>query len=82
MVTGSAPDYAPEAQLEAQRRQRETLADLCHELRTPLGAIIGFVEVLTTPDMELDEATRQEFLRDILAAARRLHAALERVQEA
>jgi signal transduction histidine kinase len=76
IVTGSSPDFL----LAAEQRQRDALAALCHELRTPLGAIIGFAEVLTTPEMQLDEATRQEFLRDILAAARRLQATIERAQ--
>jgi K+-sensing histidine kinase KdpD len=89
-VTGSSPDYAladtpadpSAASIEAGRRQREALAALYHDLRTPLGTIIGFAEVLTASDIEVDEATRQEFLRDILAAARRLQATLERAQSA
>ena len=76
-MTRPSPDPARESE-----RQREALAHLYHELRTPLGTIIGFAEVLTTPDIEVDEATRQEFLRDILAAARRLQATLERAQGA
>ena len=82
-MTQPSPDAVLETDPERRHRdQREVLADLYHDLRTPLGTIIGFAEVLTTPDIEVDEATRQEFLRDILEAARRLQATLERAQGA
>ena len=61
--------------------QRDHLARVFHDLRTPLGAIIGFAEVLTTSDMEVDEATRQEFLREILTASRRMHRLLDELQD-
>ena len=51
-----------------------------HELRTPLGVIIGLAEVLTETDVPVDEATRQEFLKDILTAGRHLKKLIEEMQ--
>ena len=51
------------AQLQAaDRARRQLLADVSHELTTPLTAIRGYVETLTMPGIELDEATRARYL--------------------
>jgi two-component system sensor histidine kinase BaeS len=42
--------------------RRQLLADVSHELMTPLTAIRGYVETLTLPDLDLDPATRQRYL--------------------
>ena len=47
--------------LEADRdRLREFVADVCHELRTPIAALRTFTELQR--DGQVDEATRREFL--------------------
>ncbi len=38
--------------------RRLLLADVSHELMTPLAAIRGYVETMAMPDLKLDEATR------------------------
>jgi two-component system OmpR family sensor kinase len=43
-----------------ERARREFIANASHELRTPIFALGGFLELLD--DEEVDEATRQEFL--------------------
>jgi signal transduction histidine kinase len=43
-----------------ERARREFIANASHELRTPIFALGGFLELLT--DEELDEQTRREFL--------------------
>ena len=43
-----------------ERARREFIANASHELRTPIFALGGFLELLD--DEELDEATRKEFL--------------------
>ena len=63
---------ARDTALDATRNKSAFLASMSHELRTPLSAIIGFAEVLTETEMEIDEATHKEFLADILAAGRHL----------
>ncbi|HSL64018.1 MAG TPA: HAMP domain-containing sensor histidine kinase [Gaiellaceae bacterium] len=43
-----------------ERARREFIANASHELRTPIFSLGGFLELLTSE--ELDEATRREFL--------------------
>ena len=46
----------------ADRTRRQLLADVSHELTTPLAAIRGYVETLGMTDLSLDDATRQRYL--------------------
>jgi signal transduction histidine kinase len=55
-----------EALGEADRARRQLLADVSHELMTPLSAIRGYVETLAMPELTLDVATRRQYL-DIVA---------------
>jgi K+-sensing histidine kinase KdpD len=52
--------------------REELLAATSHELRTPLAHIKGFTSSLRQPDIEWDEATRQDFLAEIEREADRL----------
>lgn len=51
---------------EADRARRQLLADVSHELMTPLSAIRGYVETLAMPELTLDMVTRRQYL-DIVA---------------
>jgi two-component system OmpR family sensor kinase len=42
--------------------RRQLLADVSHELMTPLTAIRGYLETLAMPDVTLDPATRSRYL--------------------
>jgi signal transduction histidine kinase len=59
-----ADELASRAQaLEASdRARRQLLADVSHELMTPLTAMRGYVETLTMKDVPLDAATRERYL--------------------
>jgi two-component system OmpR family sensor kinase len=46
----------------SDRARRQLLADVSHELTTPLTAIRGYVETLAMPDLALDEAARMRYL--------------------
>jgi signal transduction histidine kinase len=59
---------------EAVRVREEFLATTSHELRTPLSEIKGFVTTLLRTDVEWDEPTRRDFLREIDTDADRLDA--------
>jgi signal transduction histidine kinase len=47
---------------ESDRARRQLLADVSHELMTPLAAIRGYVETLAMPELTLDVATRRRYL--------------------
>jgi signal transduction histidine kinase len=47
---------------ESDRARRQLLADVSHELMTPLSAIRGYVETLGMRELKLDESTRHRYL--------------------
>jgi signal transduction histidine kinase len=47
---------------ESDRARRQLLADVSHELMTPLSAIRGYVETLGMKELHLDAATREKYL--------------------
>lgn len=51
-----------EALVEADRSRRQLLADVSHELNTPVTAMRGYLETLSMPEFGLDEATRARYL--------------------
>ncbi len=56
----------------AHRLKSEFVANMSHELRTPFNAIIGFAELMHDGKAGPISPRQQEFLRDILTAARNL----------
>jgi signal transduction histidine kinase len=52
-----------EALAAADRARRHLLADVSHELNTPVTAMRGYLETLTMADFDLDDATRARYLR-------------------
>jgi signal transduction histidine kinase len=46
----------------SDRTRRQLLADVSHELKTPLAAIRGYAETLAMPEVSLDEQTRRRYL--------------------
>ena len=52
-----------QALVQADESRRQLLADVSHELMTPLAAIRGYTETMAMTDLNLDEATRQRYLR-------------------
>jgi two-component system sensor histidine kinase BaeS len=61
------------AALEASdRARRQLLADVSHELMTPLTAMRGYVETLAMQELQLDAATRERYMRIIDDETRRL----------
>jgi signal transduction histidine kinase len=59
-----ADDLGVRAQALAasDRARRQLLADVSHELMTPLAAIRGYTETLAMPELTLDNVTRERYL--------------------
>jgi signal transduction histidine kinase len=47
----------------SDRVRRQLLADVSHELTTPVTAMRGYLETLAMPELNLDEATRARYLK-------------------
>ena len=54
-----------EALADADRTRRQLLADVSHELNTPVTAVRGYLDTLSMPELVLDDATRSRYLRII-----------------
>ena len=61
---------------EASRMRRDFVADVSHELKTPLTALLGFIETLNGPARD-DPKARQRFLGIMEGEARRMHRLVE-----
>ena len=56
----------------SDRTRRQLLADVSHELSTPLSAIRGYVETLTMAEVPLTENTRRRYLQIVTDETERL----------
>lgn len=61
-----------EALTASDRARRQLLADVSHELNTPVTVMRGYLETLAMPSVELDAATRARYLGIIADETARL----------
>jgi signal transduction histidine kinase len=66
---------------ETERLKDEFLANVTHELRTPLHHIKGFATTLLQTDVEWDESTQSDFLNSINQETDRLANQVEKILE-
>lgn len=57
---------------QSDQARRQLLADVSHELMTPLTAMRGYIETLSMPALSADAATRERYLRVVDEETRRL----------
>ena len=57
---------------QSDRARRQLLADVSHELMTPLTAMRGYLETLAMQELRLDAATRERYIGIINDETRRL----------
>ena len=61
-----------EALAASDRARRQLLADVSHELTTPVTAMRGYLETLRMPEFELDDYTRTRYLSIVADETARL----------
>lgn len=66
-------------QNDAQRR--ELLADISHDLRTPLASLQGYIETISIKGDELDIQQRQKYIDTALKNARQLKQLIDQIFE-
>jgi signal transduction histidine kinase len=57
---------ANERTKESSRMKTSFIQQMSHEIRTPLNILSGFTQIVTSPDIELDQATRLELNEKIV----------------
>ncbi|GAB4320362.1 MAG: hypothetical protein Kow0074_10630 [Candidatus Zixiibacteriota bacterium] len=57
---------------QMDRQRRQLLADISHELSTPLTSIRGYAETLSNPEMPLSDEERRQYLANILDESERM----------
>lgn len=70
-----------EIDLEAEQMRASLLSSVSHDLRTPLGTILGSLGALLARDVALDEPARRSLLTSAHAEAERLHRLVKNLLE-
>lgn len=66
---------------ESSKMKTDFIQQISHEIRTPLNILSGFTQILTTPGMQLDEATQQDINRQISDATNRITGLVNKMLE-
>ena len=61
--------------------RRELIANVSHDLRTPLASMQGYIETLIIKDAELSEETRQQYLKTAYKHSQRLNSLIAELFE-
>jgi len=64
-------EIANEKAMESSR-MKTFIHQMSHEIRTPLNILSGFAQIISTPDIKLDEETKQDMNRKIMESSIRI----------
>ena len=66
---------------ESLRMKTKFIQQISHEIRTPLNILSGFTQVITTPDMELDNDTKRDINEQIKDNTKRITGLVNKMLE-
>lgn len=66
---------------ESSRMKTVFIQQISHEIRTPLNILSGFTQIITTPGLELDDATRQDVNQKITENTSRITGLVNKMLE-
>lgn len=66
---------------ESSKMKTNFIQQVSHEIRTPLNILSGFTQVITTPNMELDDATRADINKQIIDNTNRITGLVNKMLE-
>ena len=72
---------ANERAKESSKMKTNFINQISHEIRTPLNILSGFTQIITTPGMELDDATRADINRQITESTDRITGLVNKMLE-
>lgn len=79
--TNKQLDIARHRAEEASRMKTYFIQQISHEIRTPLNILSGFTQVLTMPDVELDQAMKEEVAKGICDNTNRITSLVNKMLE-
>jgi signal transduction histidine kinase len=66
---------------ESSKMKTNFIRQISHEIRTPLNILSGFTQIITMPDMSLDEATRTDINQKIVENTDRITGLVNKMLE-
>lgn len=66
---------------ESSRIKSEFIQQISHEIRTPLNILSGYTQIITSPDVDLDEASRQDINRQVIENTNRITGLVNKMLE-
>ena len=66
---------------EASRMKTDFIQQISHEIRTPLNILSGFTQIVATPGLDLDDATKQEASQKIMENTDRITGLVNKMLE-
>ena len=66
---------------ESSRMKSDFIQQISHEIRTPLNVLSGFTQIITSPDMEIDEEMQEDINRQIIENTNRITGLVNKMLE-